>query len=202
MYILGSHILHPETFSLEMAGRILNPRYNIDMPKEIYLIRHAEKDDKGTITEAGKEAAVALGKKLPRFQHVISSDSKRTQETALLITGREPIIDSRAGFYMANPEKSNGLNRISQERDIPFLEAVIVLNDSEVLAGVDGKADQLNALIKELFAEIPNGAKAIIVSHDLSISPAMRKRGLPLESIPFLSGYIIDESGKISAFMP
>ncbi len=176
--------------------------YNRPMKREVYLLRHAHKDDQGVLTEEGMEKASQLRKKLPTFLHVISSDSKRTQETARLISGKEPQVDPRAGFYMAHPEKSDELNRIAKEQNIPFLEAVVVLNDSEVLAGVDDKAGQLNNLIEELMKTLPEGAKAVIISHDLSISPAMKKRGIPLESIPFLSGYIIDEDGNISTFTP
>ncbi len=172
------------------------------MPKEIYILRHAEKDDLGTLTDKGRQQATELRDRLPQFSNVISSESKRAQETATLVTGKEPKVDPRAGFYMAHPEKSDELNRIAKEKGIPFLEAVVLLNDSEVLAGIDDKAGQLNDLVKELLETLPDGAKAIIISHDLSISPAMQKRGVPLESIPFLSGYIIDEEGKISTFTP
>lgn len=174
----------------------------MNQDKEIYLIRHAEKDDRGTLTDSGREAATSLGKRLPTFSTVISSESGRAQETAELLTGQKARVDARAGYYMAHPEKSNELNRIAKEQDIPFLEAVIIFNDSEVLEGVKDKAEQLNDLIEELMQNLPVGAKAIIVSHDLSISPAMKERGVPLESIPYLSGYVIDTNGNISTFTP
>jgi len=170
--------------------------------KEIYIIRHAEKDDKGTLTNDGRRAATTLGEKLPTFSTVISSESPRTQETARLLTGQKANVDARAGYYMAHPEKSDELNRIAKEQDIPFLEAVIFFNDSEVLEGVENKAEQLNDLVEELLENLPEGAKAIIVSHDLSISPAMKQRGIPMESIPYLGGYIIDANGNISTFRP
>lgn len=170
------------------------------MSKQIYLIRHAEKDDQGTLTEFGRAQASELHSNMPRFTNVISSESQRVQETAYLVTGDQPVVDSRAGFYMANPEKSDLLNKISKENNISFLEAVVKLNDPEVLAGVDTKASELNNLIEETIDTLSDGESALIASHDLSISPAMRQRGIPLESIPFLSGYIIDEDGNIQIF--
>lgn len=170
------------------------------MTKNVYLIRHAEKDDQGTLTDRGRKQATELRSKLPHFTKVISSESKRVQETALLVTGEQPIVDSRAGFYMANPEKSDLLNKISKENNISFLEAVAKINDPEVLVGVDNQATELNNLINESLAAMNDGESALIASHDLSISPAMQQRGVPLESIPFLSGYIIDEQGQIQIF--
>lgn len=170
--------------------------------KEIYLIRHAQKDPKGTLTNKGRQDAKNLGEKLPPFQNVVSSESSRTQQTAKLLTNTKPKIDSRAGFYMASPEKSKKLNNLAEVKKIPFLEAVFVFDDEEVLEGVKDKAGVLNDLINQLLEDMPEGAKAIIVSHDLSISPAMKERGIPMESIDFLNGYIINEDGEISTFKP
>ncbi len=170
------------------------------MTKTVYLIRHAEKDDQGTLTDLGRKQATELRPQLPHFAKVISSESKRVQETALLATGEQPVVDARAGFYMATPEKSDLLNIIAKENNISFLEAVVKLNDPDVLAGVDAKATELNTLINETLEYLNDGESALIASHDLSISPAMRQRGIPLESIPFLSGYIIDENGNIQTF--
>ena len=170
------------------------------MAKTVYLIRHAEKDDLGTLTDLGRKQAAELRPQLPHFTKVISSESKRVQETALLVTGEQPIVDARAGFYMATQEKSDLLNKITKENNISFLEAVVKLNDAEVLAGVNSKATELNNLINETLNTMNDGESVLIASHDLSISPAMRERGKPLGSIPFLSGYIIDEKGSIQAY--
>lgn len=169
------------------------------MEKKVILVRHAEKDDSGVLTEAGRLAAVEFGKRFPEFTHVYSSDSARAKETARLITGKDPVVDPRAGFYMAVKEKSEALNQIAKEKNIPFLEAVVFMNDPEILAGIDAKATELNGLVKDILEKLPAGGVAIVVSHDLSISPAMKQHGIPLESIPFLSGYVIDEAGKISS---
>ncbi len=170
------------------------------MAKTVYLIRHAEKDALGTLTDLGRKRATELRPRLPHFVKVVSSGSKRVQETALLATGEQPVVDARAGFYMATQEKSDLLNKVAKENNISFLEAVVKLNDPEVLAGVELKAIELNTLINETLTNMNDGESALIVSHDLSISPAMRQRGIPLESIPFLSGYIIDEKGSIQTF--
>lgn len=170
--------------------------------KRIYLLRHAEKDPNGSLTERGRSQAKTLGNKLPRFQEIISSDSQRTIETAELITGRKPVVDARCRHYVAPKAKSDYLNALAKEKGFSFLEAVVEFNDSEVNQGVEEKAIELNQLVDELLSRMKDGDSSLIVSHDLSISPALSKRGIPLESIDYLCGYIIDDSGKIKKFHP
>ena len=98
---------------------------------------------------------------------------------------------------MATQEKSDAINKLATEQGLTFLEALQQFQDPEVLDGVDSKASELNQLIAELFDELNDGEKALVVSHDLSISPAMAQKGIPLESIQPLHGYVINESGKI-----
>ncbi len=166
--------------------------------REIHLRRHAEKDPNGTLTDRGREQARQLGRNLPTFVKIISSPSSRTQETAELMTGVAPQTDERAGFYMASPEKSDAINALAATEGLTFLEAVKHYQDSEVLEGIDAKASELNRLISELLDELEDGEKALVVSHDLSISPAVAQRGVPLESIPFLEGYVINEKGEVT----
>ncbi|MFO0703688.1 MAG: phosphoglycerate mutase family protein [Patescibacteria group bacterium] len=168
--------------------------------KIIYLLRHAEKDPNGTLTDKGRNEAKELRLKLPQFEKVICSDSARSEETASLITGTKPQVDKRCGFYMAPKEKSDLLNKIATDRKIPFLNAVAILNDAEVNEGINKKSDELISLIQETLQKLQQNGAALIVSHDLSISPAMEKFGIPLESIDYLSGYIIDGENKVKKF--
>lgn len=165
--------------------------------KEIHLRRHAEKDSNGIITENGERKARELSQHLPEFAKVISSNSARAVRTADLMSGQAPIEDERAGFYMATREKSDAINALASAEGLTFLEALQQYNDQEVLDGIDSKATDLNQLIAELFDELDIDEKALIVSHDISISPAMQQKGIPLESIQPLEGYIITEDDDI-----
>lgn len=162
--------------------------------KEVYLIRHAEKDSSGVLTPAGEEASKMLSRTLPPFTRVISSDSSRTQRTAELLTDQKPEVDNRAGFFMAPPKKSDDINNLASVKNITFLEAAIQYGDSEVLAAIDTKARELKQLVDELLENLEEGQRALIVSHDLSISPEVALDGVPLASIDFLQGYIIRPS--------
>lgn len=169
---------------------------------KIYLLRHAEKDSHGVLTEDGKMAAKALGQKMPALKEVIASPSERAKLTAKLISGQEPTVDERAGFSMSTPAKSIAINALAEDKGIPFLDAVTLYNDREVLAGVEAKARGLNELLRELQGTADDNVAALVVSHDLSISPAMAQRGIPLGSVGFLRGYIILSDGSVSWFSP
>lgn len=166
--------------------------------KSVELRRHAEKDPNGGLTENGAEATKKLGKTLPKFSKVVSSDSDRAQLTAKLMTGLEPQVDSRASMWMASPEKSAAINKLATEHGILFLEAIQKYNDSEVLEGTNVRADELNALIDQLLNDLGEDEHGLIVSHDLSISAAMSKKGISAEVIAPLEGYVIYESGDIT----
>lgn len=169
--------------------------------KEVYLLRHAEKGPDGELTENGIKRARELAMLLPHFAIVISSESSRTQKTAEYLTGVKPKVDPRAGFYMASPEKSDAINRLATEQGKTFLEALEQYQDPEVHKGVSAQATRLNELIKELLVSLGEDEKAVIVSHDLSISPAMAQNGIPLESsIEALGGYVIGEDGTAKSF--
>jgi len=169
--------------------------------KKVYLLRHGEKDPEGVLTKFGEKSSRKLGSVLPTFDKVISSSSSRTRETAKLLARIPPTVDSRAGFYMATAKKSDALNALAVKGNISFLEAVKKFSDEEVLAGVKAKASELNKLIDECLhnSEVDT---TLIVSHDLSISPAMSQRHMPFKSIDFLSGYIINEIGAVTEFNP
>ena len=122
--------------------------------KEVYLIRHAEKDSSGALTEEGNKQAIELRNILPSVAKVKASDSPRSIITAELVSGTKPLVDSRAGFYLASPEKSDALNVIDQEQNISFLETGKLSNDDEVIAGVRAKAAELNSLIDEILNEL------------------------------------------------
>lgn len=169
---------------------------------KIYLLRHAHKDPDGIITEEGKAAARALGKKLPRFRVVIASPSDRARQTAQLIAGREPMVDQRADFSMSTAAKSIAMNALAAQKGIPFLEAANEYNDREVLEGIATKATELSTLLEELQNQFDDTVAALVVSHDLSISPAMAQRSILLQSIDFLNGYIIKSDGTVTVFAP
>ena len=170
--------------------------------KEVYVIRHGEKDNDGVLTKNGEKCAKELGSILPKFTRIISSDSSRTKLTALLATGSEPTTDDRAGFFMSAQEKSDAINQLASEKGISFFDAVDLFNDGEILDAVQSKAIGLNELIDETLVSLREDEAALIVSHDLTITPAMALRGLPKVSVPYLCGYVVTDSASVSAFNP
>ena len=162
----------------------------------VYVLRHAEKDSSGNLTEKGRATAKRLGLLLPRFAHVVSSPSQRSLDTARLITGIEPTIDSRADYATAPENASDAINKIAAEQGIMFSEAARLYGDQQVLGGIETKAAELMNLIESLL-DGPEG-NSLVVTHDLCIAPAMQQRGLPFRPVDYLSGYTINNAGVIT----
>lgn len=165
--------------------------------KEIHIRRHAEKNSDGTLTENGIQTARALSKQLPKFIRVIASDSPRTQLTAKLLTGVDPFVDARVGYSAISPEKIDAIERLSLKNGISFFEAVDLYQDNEILRGIETKAETLNQLIDEQLNQLEEDEKALIVSHEITIVPAMARRGIELSSINPLGGFILRADGNI-----
>jgi hypothetical protein len=113
------------------------------------------------------------------------------------MTGVEALADTRAGMYMASPEKSEAINQLALTRGLTFLEAVERYQDKEVIDGIEAKANELNQLIDELFSELKQDEKALIISHDLSIIAAMMKRNILPAAVNLLEGFVLREDGSI-----
>lgn len=163
--------------------------------KSVYVLRHGEKDAAGVLAERGKRAAEALRGLLPHFAVVVSSESDRALLTAKLLTGEEPRIDTRASYALAPPAVSAAINALAAQRGISFWDAARQYGDAAVLAGVDEQAHGFNALVDELLGELSEGEQALVVSHDLTIAPAMALRGMTADSIDPLRGYVIAAGG-------
>jgi broad specificity phosphatase PhoE len=165
--------------------------------KEIHVRRHAEKNPDGSLTEDGIQNALELSKQLPEFTKVIASDSTRTQLTAKLLTGVDPFVDVRVGYSAISPEKIDAIEQLSQRNGISFFEAADLYQDDEILRGIETKADTLNQLIDEQLDQLEENEKMLIVSHEITIVPAMTRRGISLQSITPLGGFILKSDGSI-----
>lgn len=170
----------------------------------VYVIRHAEKDSQsGELTETGKQKALELQKKLPRFDLVIASDSPRTQETALILSGRKAAVDTRVGFFNATAKQSEILNKQAESHPFGFTGALLDTKELEV--GVEAKAEDLVDFIFKTIEGLGPEGKALIVSHDITMVPAANlitnnSISGPLKTFPFLGGFVVDEARKISPF--
>lgn len=171
--------------------------------KEVYVLRHGEKGPDGALTDSGKRAAEAMHKVLPLFARVISSDSSRAVGTAERLAGSAPTIDTRAAYATTSAEISSAIDEVAREHNVSFLEAARIYGDPEVLDGIDQQAHALNELIVRLLEGLEKNQQALIVSHDLTITPAMELRGVKTEPIGPLGGYVIrmvDEEVSVHSF--
>ena len=132
--------------------------------KEIYILRHTEKDASGNLTEEGKAIATELGKRLGYFDVVYSSDKLRAVETAVLLTGKQPIIDPRAGAIPLTPEETKNTH---EQGKLHAFGIAGVLFDSDVYRPkIIAKGKELVQLIEELLGKLSDDGRALIISHD------------------------------------
>lgn len=132
--------------------------------KELYVLRHAEKDAAGNVTEKGKNAARLLSTRIGQFELVYSSDAPRAVETAVMLTGKQPMIDTRAGAIPLSPEEV----RIIHEQGTlhPFGIAGVLFESENYRPRIIEKGKELVSLIEELWDKLSDEGRALIISHD------------------------------------
>lgn len=132
--------------------------------KEIYILRHAEKDETGNLTEAGKIIAADFSKRLGHFDFVFSSDKPRAIETATLLTGSKPVIDIRASAISFTPEEIQSTHE--QGKDHKFGIAGVLFDSDMYRPKIIEKGNNLVELIEELWNKLSHNERALIISHD------------------------------------
>lgn len=148
--------------------------------KKIYVLRHAPKDANGKLTEEGKVQATLLKNKLQPFDMVIASNMPRAQETAVLLTGRQPTIDKRASIIDINEEQERELFEAGKQH--PQGIAGVVFDTPEYRELVKIRGNTLVALIKETLEKLSENQTALIVTHDAPMVAAEKiMKNLPLE---------------------
>jgi broad specificity phosphatase PhoE len=132
--------------------------------KEIIVLRHTEKDASGNITDKGRACAKALGAKLGVFDIIISSPKSRAVETAVLLVGKEPTIDRRAGAIDLTPEET--MRTHEEGKTHQFGIAGVLFANDEYRPKIIEKGRELVELIKETLSRLSDSGRALIISHD------------------------------------
>ena len=173
------------------------------MAKEVLVIRHAEKTKrKGTsteplqLTDEGRRKAQQLGEQLGDFHTIITTSRLSGRATAEEMTGKQPIIDERAGFMEITEAQKEDLK--SEDHPMGIAGAVFENSEYRELARMSGLL--LVVLIKEVLRELPEDEKALIVSHNVPMMGAEQQLQ-HLDSIGkgfgFLEGFKVNEQLEI-----
>ncbi|HLD25007.1 MAG TPA: histidine phosphatase family protein [Patescibacteria group bacterium] len=132
--------------------------------KEILVLRHAEKDANGNLTEEGKGRASDFRKQLGHFDLIYSSDKPRAVETAMLLTGNQPIIDVRASALPFSPEE---IRSTHEQGALHAFGIAGALFDSDTYRPkIVEKGKALVGLIQEALNKLADNGRALIISHD------------------------------------
>lgn len=170
--------------------------------KQVYVLRHADKNkETNQLTNEGRKRADSLRKKLGRFNIVITSDRDRTKETAFLLSGQQPLLDSRTGFSYFSKEQENEIRPLAKKHPRDY--AGVIFGDRKYQDLAITLGNNLLEVIKETIAKLPDNGKALIVSQDGVMVAAekllskgsfeeLEKYFLPLQ------GFVVDENLKIT----
>src|SRR5688500_1415059 len=89
--------------------------------RELFVLRHAQLDERGVPTLEGIAHAQAVGALLPEFEIVVSGGDAATGQTAFAMSGRESTADDRAGISPAfadYEEELRQFDRVPKKLDV------------------------------------------------------------------------------------
>lgn len=172
--------------------------------KQVYVIRHADKNkETNQLTDEGRKRAEILKEKIGPFTMVITSDRERTKETASLLTGEEPYLDSRAGFFYFSKEQEEEVRSLAKSN--PYSYAGVIFSDKKYQALAVALGENLLELIQETLEKLPKDGKALIVSQDgvmIAGEKLLLKKSFDKLERYFLplQGFVVDEKLHTTIF--
>jgi broad specificity phosphatase PhoE len=175
--------------------------------KEVYVLRHANWDGKtDSLTEQGKSDADEYSTYLPGFAIAYSSPFMRTQQTAEIISGIKPRVESNASVPQSPPEVRE---RILERRTThPLGIAGALFETKEAHPALRTAGEALTQLIKQALGDLQNGQKALIVSHDgtmVATERLLTNKDLS-DSLKYtyeeLEGFVVDENLQLKRLEP
>jgi broad specificity phosphatase PhoE len=171
--------------------------------KEIYVLRHAPKDASGKLLEGRMNLAVELGKRLGDFDIIFSSPIPRAVDTAVLLTGKEPIVDERAGGIGLTPDETKQTHE--QGKLHPFGIAGVLFDSEKYRLQLLKKGGELAQLVDETFTKLSRDSRALIISHDgVMVAAYILLRNMPTDKaqITFepLQGFKVYEDRRVEPF--
>jgi broad specificity phosphatase PhoE len=175
--------------------------------KEVVVIRHGHWDlVNDRLTEQGKGRCLDVKPTLGSFVIAISSPLGRTQETAELLSDVEPKTDERASV----PQIPQEFRPRAAELRKTHPEGVAggaLFSIPELREPLHKQGQALLELVKETLAQLPEGQRALIVSHDGTMV-GMEKvlTGATFDEIDHtygeLEGFRIDGSMHLTGYEP
>lgn len=132
--------------------------------REIYILRHAEKDASGELTDEGKIRATEFQGRIGHFDFVYSSPQTRAVETAKLLAGKDPIIDIRADAIPLTSEELADLHEKGKHHQ--FGIAGVLFESDVYRPKIMERGEELVRLIEATFDALSDDGRVLIVSHD------------------------------------
>jgi len=126
--------------------------------------RHAPKHAEGALTSKGRDAARAMTRDMPDYTGVYASPKPRAVETAVLLTGRQPEYDSRAGTPPFTKAQEQELHEAGKNH--VFGIAGVIFDRPDYRQLIRQQGTKLAELVAEILKKLPPDGSALIISHD------------------------------------
>lgn len=168
--------------------------------KQVYVLRHGPKDKFGNLTAEGKKFVEQSIGKFGKFDAIFSSEMQRAIQTAQLLTGKVPEVDSRANVIDISPEEEEIL--FEKAKNHKYGIAGLVFETPEYRKLAQQAGERLVSLLKEVLQALPENSRALVISHDSSIAAAERiLKKLPLDKIDHnykpLEGFMVNYNMEV-----
>jgi len=168
--------------------------------KKVFVRRHAPKHATGELTAEGRQLAQKFHKKTGVYHIVIASDKPRAIETAILLTGIEPIIDTRAGTPPFTSEQEEELHEKGEKHPQGIAGVIFEILAFKEMVITQGRS--LVDLIEETLVKLPPDTNALIISHDgvmvaaekILVNESLEKADKTFQP---LTGFVVSEDGMI-----
>ena len=167
---------------------------------EVFILRHSKRDADGNLTEEGETLARRIAAGLPHISRAASSSAPRAIQTASILFGRKPGADTRAGFYTPVEDRAKEVAAYAESNDESFIQAANEIDGGKMAIGIAEQAAALDALITEMLRQLPADGSGLIVSHGMTIAPAMALRGLEAQLPDYVAGYHVQADGSAELY--
>jgi hypothetical protein len=133
--------------------------------KEVVVVRHGHWDTvNDQLTEQGKSRCLDVKPILGSAVIAVSSPFVRTRETAQLLSDVEPRTDERASIPHGPPEFGPRIMELRKTH--PYGVAGALISIPELREPLYKQGEALLELVKEALAQLLDGQRGLIVSHD------------------------------------
>jgi broad specificity phosphatase PhoE len=168
--------------------------------KQVEVRRHANYTPPDELSSDGEHTCRALSESIGTLALVYSSPTNRGRRTAEIVSGRPPMVDPRAGIPNLPEDQREHIRDLQQVNPLGIVG--VLWSDPTLRALAREAGERLVSLIRQVLAELQDGERALVISHDGTMVAAEQLlSGSDFEIVDHtykeLAGYTVDEKLRV-----